>query len=147
MSEYLEFEDLTEDQIAVFWNGVGSQHYSVKPPDLIFAEASKEHDFYYWRGGDSSDRKYADTKFYKECKLAANQYFDKWYKLPGWLMYCGVAYIYYLGLRNLGSKAFEYKPKVKTWEELLARLNEYQQPVTKRSYLSYKLQRRKLNFV
>ncbi len=115
----LNFEDLTEDQILEFWNGVGSNEFFIRPPHLIFGKASIKHDFYYFVGGNENDRKKADKLFLKEC-LDASKKQKHWYKK---YFYIFMSYIYYFGLRKLGNKgSFEFGKKAETWEQLRERI-------------------------
>lgn len=118
----LAFEDLTADQINYFWNGVGSDHFLFNPPDLIFKEASKKHDFLFWMGGSEDERKAADSEFYYTCWRATLknhlQILRPFYFSASWL--------YYHCLKLFSKTAWEYcteEEKPKTWEDLKARID------------------------
>ena len=118
----LELEDLTPEQYQYFlrnvWNGVGSQEYAIKPPELCFALPSVRHDFYYWRGGTEADRLAADRRFLADALVEARRY-----RGVQRAFYVNAAYLYFYGLRALGTKAFEYGERpCQTWDELLARV-------------------------
>jgi len=116
----LSYDSLTKDQKEFFlthiWNGVGSDHYTLNPHDLIFKNASIYHDFYYWRGGPKFLRKLADKDFYHRCKDAARK--KSAIKRPFYYVIC---YIYYVGLKLFGKKAWETGKVCQTWDELLER--------------------------
>lgn len=118
MSEYLEFDDLTDEQIAYVWNGVGSDHVPIDPHDLIFKGPSKKHDFLYWLGGDDDDRRQADIEFYWDCKIECYKYRS----LPRLFFLCALL-VYCAFLFPIGRFAFEYKPKCKTWDEMKDRID------------------------
>lgn len=118
----LQFEDLTKKQIDYFWNGVGSQHYCIDPPDFIFGQPSKVHDFLYWLGGDDSDRIVADEIFFQDCMFEITK--EKWFVRR--VFYYFVLEWYVLVLKILGKKSFEYGKKADSWEELKMRIDTYQ---------------------
>jgi len=123
MGKPLQYEDLTEDQINLIWNGVGSSHFFIDPHDLIFKEPSKKHDFYYWRGGTEEHKKEADLIFYKECKEKVNEH-----EGLAWLFYSTAAWTYYQFVKHLGKYSFEYADKpAETWKEIYKRWEAYQE--------------------
>lgn len=130
----LKFEDLTDEQINYFWNGVGSDHFFLNPPDLIFGEASKRHDFAYWMGATEQDRKDADERFYLEGWKATLKNNHKILR-P---FYFFMSWFYFKVLGLIGNKAFEYcteEEKPKTWEELKARIDKRRQEGLKKSVI------------
>jgi hypothetical protein len=120
----LQYSDLTPKQLDYFlkyiWNGVGSREF-VKPPQLIFSEASKLHDFQYFRGGTDSDRKASDKDLLHHMHDAVRA--QKLYIRP---IYYFLAAIYYIVLSKLGKVAWEYYDKpAQTWDEFLYHLDAY----------------------
>jgi hypothetical protein len=103
----LELEDLTPEQYQYFidniFNGVGSRHFLFNPPDLIFNQAAKRHDFAYWRGGTEEDRKDADRRFKKDCLQEAKE--RSFLLRP---FYTSIAYLYYYAI-----KVFKLFPSIK----------------------------------
>lgn len=51
----LDYSELSTKQLNFFlkyiWNGVGSREY-IRPPQFIFSEASKSHDFFFFFVGE-----------------------------------------------------------------------------------------------
>lgn len=128
LNGYFDLTDLTPDQYAFFvehiWNGVGSAEYPIKPPGFIFNTASMRHDFRYYLGGTEKDRYNADRQFLSE-ELEACAAENSGSVLKLWF-YQSIANAYYLGLRALGWKAFEYYPApAKNWEEFIQHYNSY----------------------
>jgi hypothetical protein len=120
----LLYDDLTQKQKDFFlkyiWNGVGSREYP-KPPQLIFREASIYHDFGYFRGGPESLRKEVDREFFHKAHSAVRRL-----PIAQRPFYYAMSYIYFYGLKKLGSKAWELYPEpAKTWEEFLNRVYAY----------------------
>ena len=113
-------EDLTEDQLLIIWNGVGSDTIPIKPPHFLFGKASIRHDVLYYIGGDESDRLAADIRFLEDCKQAIKEHNCSYIKKVWYYFW---AYVYYYGLRKLGNKgSFEYGPKAVCWEDIKERL-------------------------
>lgn len=139
----IQFSDLTEEQINIVWNGVGSKHFIVNPHDLVFSEPSKKHDFLYYKGGTEEDRKRADNIYYLESKEIVDSFLSKvmdpsevsWRKFhlkiirylttfsQGryflWASLTVINNIYCFFLSKLGKYSFEYSEKPReTWEEI-----------------------------
>ena len=121
----LEYDNLSQKQKDFFdksiWNGVGSRDFFINPHDLIFKEASKYHDFAYWRGGPEELRIKADKDFFHRAHSAVRK--QSLLKRP---FYYATSYVYFYFLKIGGKRAFEYYERpADTWEELLARVNFY----------------------
>jgi hypothetical protein len=117
----LLYNDLTQKQrdwfLTYVWNGVGSREY-IKPPQLIFEEASKWHDFGYFRGGNEDLRKEVDREFFHKAHSAVRKQ-----PIAQRPFYYAMSYVYFYGLKKLGSKAWELYPEpAKTWEEFVDRV-------------------------
>ena len=120
----IQLDELTLKQKEYFlkniWNGVGSREYP-DVPDFIFGEASKYHDFAYFRGGDENDRKEADRDFFHRAHSAVRK--QPLLKRP---FYYVLSYTYFYSLKKLGGKAWEYYPApAKNWNEWLAHVNTF----------------------
>jgi len=108
----LKYSDLTEEQKSKICNGCGAKGGWFKAPNFLFKASCNQHDFYYWRGGEENDRKYADDMFYKYMKKDCAE--SKWYeKISHYL----IAYLYYKAVRFFGEKFFSYG-KMKTKDDL-----------------------------
>jgi len=93
--ERIKYDDLTDEQKSAITNGCGNKKFLVKPPDYIFEEFCKKHDFRYYRGKGPSitswrfwmspfrylaekrrDRLEADVLFYSEMINCVNETFE-----------------------------------------------------------------------
>ena len=112
----LRFEDLTAKERAWLCNGCGPKLLIPVDlvPEFVFHAACERHDFDYWRGGSESDRKAADVRF-RRAMLDACQ------RCPGWwsrAWHRWLAWRYYTGVRWLGGRAFSYRERFGTREDL-----------------------------
>ena len=98
------YEDLTQEEKEEICNGCGGKGGIVTPPHAIFFETScNHHDYGYYKGTTEKDRKRCD----KNLRTAMNKDCSKlpWYK---WLRYRPWCELYYLGVRSVGWKFFNY---------------------------------------
>jgi len=100
----VKYEDLTEAQAHEICNGCGGKGGWVKPPHRIFFAASCDHhDYGYSKGCNEQHRKQADKKLYQamvnDCRGLS------WVK---WLRYRPWCWAYYLAVRTVGWKFFQY---------------------------------------
>jgi len=121
----LYYEELTSNQLAFFlekiWNDIGSQELPIKPPPLIFSEASKPHDYYYFSGGARKNRKWSDKEFLHRAHDAVR--LQPIYKRPFYYM---MAYVYYYSLKKLGKISWEkYPAPAKDWKEFIERVRAF----------------------
>jgi hypothetical protein len=114
----IQYSDLTLKQKEFFlehiWNGVGSDSF-IKPPPLIFLEASKYHDCLEWAGGTEEDREWAIKDFFHKAHEAVRA--QSVWKRPYYYL---LSYTYYYFLRKLDGFTWEYYPKpAQTWTGLV----------------------------
>lgn len=110
----LRYSDLTPFQKKSICNGCGGKGGWFNPPEFLFHASCNQHDFYYWRGGDETDRKEADETFYKFMKKDVSE--AKWFRKP---FYGIAAYTYYKSVRVFGKKFFNYCDSQKTKENVV----------------------------
>lgn len=101
----LRYSDLSQAHVAKVANGCGGKGSLIPVPNFLFKASCNQHDFYYWRGGTESDREAADDAFYKymciDIEDSAKGLVEKlWYHI--W------AFIYYLSVKQFGTKYFHY---------------------------------------
>lgn len=111
----LRYSDLTDYQKSKICNGCGAKGWKIKIPQFLFNASCKQHDFYYWRGGDESDRKQADKDFYRFMRIDANKP-DELYKK---IWYHTWAFVYYVSVRIGGKSSFQYRDTYKTMEDVI----------------------------
>ena len=109
----MRYSDLTEDQKSKICNGCGAKGGLVKVPSFIFKASCNQHDFYYWRGREESDRLKADESFYRNMKIDIQD--EKWYSKPFHHVW---AYTYFKAVRIFGKKAFNYSINYKTLADI-----------------------------
>lgn len=116
-SKPCRFRNLTEVEKNVICNGCGAKGGWFKPPEYCFTASCNRHDFSYWLGGESFERKRADEGF-----LRAMIYDAYWMirknlygrpvlkRRPWWRRYWlkGAAYRYHWAVRLGGKKSFNY---------------------------------------
>lgn len=112
MNSELRYQDLTDTEKAIICNGCGGKGGWIKPPAFIFEADCNRHDFHYWQGGSSADRRRADYGFYKAMRKDAG-------KNP---FLQGLAFTYFVAVRLCGSKYFQYRDAKKTREDLEAEI-------------------------
>lgn len=112
----LKYRDLTNKQKSELTNGCGVKGMGFTPPQFFFKASCNQHDFYYWRGGKASDRKYADKAFYSAMKDDARASKDIF--TLAWYMVAATAY--YCVVRIGGKKYFKFGP-MKTSKDLPSR--------------------------
>ena len=99
----LKYSSLTELQKSKITNGCGGKGMGFTPPQFFFKASCNQHDFYYWRGGSSTDRKIADRFFlnamWEDANRASNIFSLLWNKTA--------AVTYYLLVRLGGKKYFQ----------------------------------------
>lgn len=128
----LKYEDLTNKQRKYFleqiFNGVGSREY-IMPPQSIFKSCAVRHDFYYWVGKSEEDKNQVDKDFLYEARQKIRTRYTRkqtplfFIKKP---FYYTLAHIYYLVLKKLGKKAFEYDTHyVENFDEFLVVVDNY----------------------
>lgn len=117
----LRFSDLTSEQRDILCNGCGPKAWGgIKPPQFIFRASCNQHDFYYWRGGEESDRQFSDKEFYRFMKIDIKE--DAlWWKKP---YYHTWAFSYYTAVRVGGFTCFSYG-EMKDKEDLLKKMRLY----------------------
>lgn len=116
----LHFHHLTPFEVKCICNGCGGKGGKIDPPEFLFNASCNQHDFYYWRGGNESDRLKADIMFYNEMKADAK---DET-KLVKRLLYIAMAFVYYRAVRRAGKKFFNYTDKPMTREDLTLYIKE-----------------------
>lgn len=100
----MKYEDLTDaDKYLLGLNGCGSRLFKV--PNFFFEADCLHHDYGYWIGCTSKDRKNCDLKFYQ----AMNRDVEKlpWYRRYHYI----TAFVYYSAVRYKGGKYFYYGEK------------------------------------
>lgn len=107
-----KYENLHDDERRVITNGCGAKGGWVKPPQFRFKASCDHHDFGYWRGGDETDRKIADARFFGA--MVTDAAMLSWYRRPVHLL---LSYVYYRAVRFGGRSAFHYGQK-RGWEDL-----------------------------
>ena len=108
----LRYRDLTDWQKKEIVNGCGGKGGWLRPPDFLFKASCNQHDFYYWRGGNSSDKKTADKAFYKFMKKDCDD--AKWYNR---VLHYKTAWTYYMAVKLFGKSYFGFGD-MKTAEDL-----------------------------
>jgi len=99
-----KYEDLTSEEKAGICNGCGGKGGIVVPPHAIFFEASCDHhDYGYWKGGTKTDRLKCDRGLYAAMKRDCS--WLPWYE---WLRYRPWCWLYYIAVRAVGWKFFNY---------------------------------------
>ena len=114
MTEKLHYSELTPFQQKSVCNGCGGKGGIFNPPEFLFHASCNQHDFYYWRGGDESDRKEADDTYYDKMKEDVAE--ASAIKRP---FYGCMAWIYYKAVRIVGKKFFNYTDTPMTLEDAL----------------------------
>jgi hypothetical protein len=122
----IRFRDLTPEQLAFVWNGFGSQQFSYNPPSFCFLDASKFHDFGYYRGGNELDRLAIEFRFLKECLNACVSSKENYKYIP-------IAFIYFIILLFVGPFVFEYGKKADSWELIEGRVKKDKESQDKKS--------------
>jgi hypothetical protein len=61
----VKWTDLTESEQSMFKSQCGPKRFMLRFHPLPVS--CRQHDFYYTRGGDENDRKYADVEFFSRC--------------------------------------------------------------------------------
>ena len=100
----LRYSELTDKQKSAITNGCGGKGMGFKAPQFRFKASCNHHDFYYWRGGEESDRKRADKAFLRlmlEDADTTGDFFTRAWNRFG-------AYTYYFLVRLGGKKYFNY---------------------------------------
>jgi len=112
----LKYSQLTDKQKSEITNGCGGKGMGFTPPQFFFKASCNHHDFYYWRGGENKDRKYADKSFLdamlEDAERASNWFSNIWNRTA--------AYAYYFAVRISGKKYFNFGP-MKTQKDLPSR--------------------------
>ena len=112
----LKYSHLTDKQKSEITNGCGGKGMGFEPPQFFFKASCNHHDFYYWRGGEAKDRRYADTAFLdamlEDAERALTFYGRAFNKIA--------ACAYYLVVRLGGKKYFNFGP-MKTQKDLPSR--------------------------
>lgn len=111
----LRYSDLTQEQINSIANGCGGKGSLIPVPNFLFKASCNQHDFYYWRGGDESDREAADDAFYKYMCIDIE---DNAKGLVEKLWYHAWALLYYLAVRQFGDKYFYYSTSMRTLKDI-----------------------------
>jgi len=132
MTKYLRWRDLEDvqrefclDPDSGICNGCGGSGSWFNPPDYIFKQACHEHDFAYWVGGDSAQKKLADAEFRVNMRLAIKQAIKvrniAWYKV--W-WYRGACWRYFKSVTTFGGKYFNNTDVPKTITDLQTLMRE-----------------------
>lgn len=74
----VRFRDLTQLEKDAICNGCGPKGLAVPIPQFMFRASCNHHDFNYWLGCNSLQRKKADLQFLREMMVDAGD--NKWYK-------------------------------------------------------------------
>lgn len=80
-----------------------------KGPFFNFHDACHNHDNCYFHkphGNNSAGRKQCDEEFLKDMRNYCGRVYNKWYEKPSKQICKGIAWSYYVGVRNYGSKYF-----------------------------------------
>jgi len=104
----LTYESLSDIEKVLICNGCGGKGGKVKVPSFLFLANCNKHDFSYWQGGNSGDRRKADYGFYRAMRQ------DAGYNL----FYQAVAMAYFIAVRLCGHQYFQYRSSKKTREDL-----------------------------
>ena len=111
----LRYSDLTQTQKDAICNGCGAKSGWIPVPNFLFKASCNHHDFYYWRGGDESDREEADDAFYKYMRVDIE---DQNHVIKFRAYYHFWALSYYLAVRYFGKQHFEYRDEMKTIKDI-----------------------------
>lgn len=110
-------EQLTESEIAAFYNGMGSELAFFRLFSLpayyrmLFEPAVIFHDVAYFVGGTESNRDEVDAEFYRRCLELSK-------KAPGRLRSAAWARIAFYAVTLGGSISFEYLARARTLKEM-----------------------------
>jgi hypothetical protein len=97
--------DLTAEEQATFGNGCGAGIFKWVP-ELLFNACCRQHDYYYWRGGDVFNKFEADVMFYAHMVKSVNSNYDRWFKkIPLFVVATG----YFLAVALFGVFAFTWR--------------------------------------
>lgn len=94
-------------------SGCGTKGGWLPVPDGAMGEPCNRHDFYYWRGGTSEDRKAADRRFLRDMLSVARSR-ARWKRPAAFSQ----AYIYYRAVRAFGGLYFSYGQERGVWDLL-----------------------------
>lgn len=119
-----QWTDLTPREIGALTRGCGPDVLPEEAvPELWFHDSCRAHDFAYWRGGSSEDRKAADRAFYAamrdDAREGSNPFSRAWRALWAWIYYHAVR----VGGAITAAQAFNGTSK--TWEELYTDVETY----------------------
>ena len=107
----LHWTELTKEQQSQF-EGCGPGKAQFLIPQFIFKASCRQHDFYYWRGGNLIDKAKADTYFYvfmlEDVQLKPKH---RWF-------YWSMATLYFVMVSIFGCFAFSWGNQ-KTLEDLI----------------------------
>lgn len=104
----LTYDSLSDLEKALICNGCGNKGGYIRGPSFLFVADCNRHDFAYWQGGSSQDRKRSDYGFYKAMRQDAG--YNPIYQV--------VALVYFLAVRIAGHNYFQYRESKKTREDL-----------------------------
>lgn len=102
----VKFRELSEEQVHFICNGCGGKGSVINPPEFMFNASCDQHDYNYCIGGNGGDRVKADYQFYQAMKKDVREY--AWYRRP---FYYAMAWLYYIAVRLMGHKFFNYGKK------------------------------------
>lgn len=107
------WSQMTQVQKNAVSNGCGRKGGWLNPPSFIFRASCDQHDFYYWRGATSADRKVADVAFLHAMldDTRRSRWYLRWF-------HRSMAWTYYGAVRAFGKKSFTYRFFPATWMDL-----------------------------
>ena len=103
-NERTNWSDLTPEEQGIYGNGCGAGIFKAVP-ELLFNACCRQHDFYYYRGGDVFDKTEADVMFYAHMLKSGNMHYNRWYmKIPLFV----AATLYFVAVTLFGVFAFNW---------------------------------------